>query len=194
MTAPNPTHLFISYAVEDTALARWLAWKLAARGPPVWFDQMKLPGGKSWLQTIPDAIKQRTFRMLTWISEHSLRKQMPTGASHQRRRLARSGATTYSSAMSTISVSELKKKPAKQWLKSVSKEDLVITSKGRPIAVLLRIAPASVESIRALVGSVRALQAQSALQQAAAASGASRLSMSDIDAEIAATRRARRRK
>lgn len=96
--------------------------------------------------------------------------------------------------MSTISVSELQKKPAKQWLKSASKDDLVITSKGQPVAVLMRIAAASVESTRALVRSVRALQAQSALQQAAAASGAAELSMSDVDAEIAASRRARRRK
>lgn len=98
------------------------------------------------------------------------------------------------SAMSTISVSDLQKKPAKQWLKSAGREDLVITSKGQPVAVLMRIAAASVESTRALLRSVRALQAQSALQQSAVASGASELSMSDIDAEIAASRRARRRK
>ena len=51
--------------------------------------------------------------------------------------------------MSTISVSDLKKKPAKQWLKAAGQEDLVITSKGQPIAVLIRIAAASVESTRA---------------------------------------------
>ena len=96
--------------------------------------------------------------------------------------------------MSTMSVSELRKKPAKQWLKSASKDDLVITSKGQPIAVLLRIASASVESTRALVRSVRALQAQAALQQAAVINGTSDFSMSGIDAEIAASRRARRRK
>ena len=38
--------MFISYAVEDSELARWLARKLAARGHPVWFDQMKLLGGE----------------------------------------------------------------------------------------------------------------------------------------------------
>ena len=95
--------------------------------------------------------------------------------------------------MSTISVSDLKKRPATQWLKSAGKDDLVITSKGQPVAVLLRIAAASLESTRALVRSVRALQAQSALQQAAVTSGASELSLADINAEIAATRRARRR-
>ena len=94
--------------------------------------------------------------------------------------------------MSTISVSDLKKKPAKQWLKSASKGDLVITSKGQPVAVLLRIAAASVESTRALLHSVRALQAQTALQQAAVANGTSEFSMSEVDTEIARARRARR--
>ena len=96
--------------------------------------------------------------------------------------------------MSTISVSELKKQPAKQWLKSASKDDLVVTSKGQPVAVLLRIASASVDSTRALLRSVRALQAQSALQQAAVAEGTADLSLSEIEAQIAASRRARRRK
>ena len=96
--------------------------------------------------------------------------------------------------MSMISVSELKKKPASQWLKSAAKGDLIITSQGQPVAVLLRIATASVESTRSLVRSVRALQAQAALQQAAAANGTADLSVSDIDAEIASARRARRRK
>ncbi len=92
--------------------------------------------------------------------------------------------------MSTISVSDLKKKPAKQWLKSASKDDLVITSNGQPVAVLLCIASASVESTRALVRSVRALQAQNALQRAAVVNGTSDFSMPYIDAEIAASRRA----
>jgi antitoxin (DNA-binding transcriptional repressor) of toxin-antitoxin stability system len=96
--------------------------------------------------------------------------------------------------MGTISISELKKKSVSQWLKSAGKDDLVITSKDQPVAVLMRIASASLESTRALLRSVRALQAQSALQRAATFSGSSELSMSDIDAEIAASGCARRRK
>jgi len=79
-------------------------------------------------------------------------------------------------------------------LKSAGKHELVITSKGQPVAVLLRIATASLESTRALLRSVRALQAQTALQQAAQANGTAGLAMPDIDAEIASARRARRRK
>lgn len=84
----NPTHLFISYATEDAALAGWLARKLAARGHPVWFDQMNLLGGEQWPQTIDEAIKNRTFRMLALISEHSLRKQKPTGERTLAQRIA----------------------------------------------------------------------------------------------------------
>lgn len=84
----NPTHLFVSYAVEDAGLAKWLARKLAARGHPVWFDQMKLLGGEQWPQTIDEAIKNRTFRMLALISEHSLRKQKPTGERTLAQRIA----------------------------------------------------------------------------------------------------------
>jgi prevent-host-death family protein len=96
--------------------------------------------------------------------------------------------------VSTISISELKRKPAGALLKSAARDDLVITSKGRPVAVLLRIAATSLKSTRALLRSLRALQAQTALQQAASANGTAALSMSEIDAEIAAARRARRRK
>ena len=96
--------------------------------------------------------------------------------------------------MSTISVSELRRKPASQWLKSLGKDDLIITSKGQPVAALVRIAAASVDSTRSLLRSLRALQAQAALQQAAVANGTARMTMADIDAEIARTRSARRRK
>lgn len=95
--------------------------------------------------------------------------------------------------MSTISVSDLKKKPAKQWLQSAGKDDLVVTAEGQPVAVLLRTDAASLEPTLATLRSVRALQAQAALQQAAAAKGTDQLPLSDIDAEIAAARRARRR-
>jgi hypothetical protein len=77
MTHPNPAHLFISYANEDLALARWLARKLAARGHPVWFDKIKTLGGEPWPQTADETIKSRTFRVLALISEHSARKKKP---------------------------------------------------------------------------------------------------------------------
>jgi len=86
--ATNRSHLFISYAVEDGLLAKWLARKLAACGFAVWFDQMRLLGGEPWPQAIDDAIRNRTFRMLALLSEHSLRKRKPTGEREMAQRIA----------------------------------------------------------------------------------------------------------
>ena len=72
------THLFISYAVEDAALADWLARKLAAAGYAVWLDRLKLLGGEPWPRSIDVAIKERTFRMLALISQYSLNKPNPS--------------------------------------------------------------------------------------------------------------------
>jgi TIR domain-containing protein len=74
----NSTHLFISYADEDVVLAKWLARKLASFGYAVWFDQLKMLGGEPWPQTIDDAIKNRTFRMLALMSANSISKPNPT--------------------------------------------------------------------------------------------------------------------
>jgi prevent-host-death family protein len=96
--------------------------------------------------------------------------------------------------VSTISIDDLKQQPVGQWLRSVDKGDLVVTSQGRPVAVLLPIGADSLESTLSVLRSVRAAQSLSALQQAAAANGTCDLSTEDIDAEIAAARQSRHRK
>ena len=93
--------------------------------------------------------------------------------------------------MSTISVSDLKKKPAKQWRTSARKSQVVVTADGQPVAVLLSVNAQSLEPTLATLRSLRALQAQAALQKAAAENGTDQLTMDDIDAEIALARRAR---
>jgi hypothetical protein len=75
--APSRDHLFISYAWEDQAFARWLALRLTAEGYRVWMDQLKLLGGESWPKDIDAAIKTRTFRMLGLLSQHSIAKPNP---------------------------------------------------------------------------------------------------------------------
>src|SRR5947208_12464351 len=107
--------------------------------------------------------------------------------------LVRTGALLYSSSMSSISVSELKKKLSKQWCRTAKKDDWVITAEGQPVAVLSPVTSELLEPTLSALRSVRALRAQSALQKTAAANGTEKLAMSEIDAEIAAVRRARRR-
>lgn len=89
-----------------------------------------------------------------------------------------------------ISVGDLKKRTTKRWWQSAGQDDVIVTAAGQPVAVLLRTDAASLEPTLATLRSVRAVQAQAALQQAAA-NGSNQLTASDIDAEIAASRRAR---
>lgn len=78
MFQENPTHLFISYAIEDSVLADWLARKLVGQGYAVWLDRLKLLGGEPWPQDIDVAIKERTFRMIGLLSKNSLKKPNPS--------------------------------------------------------------------------------------------------------------------
>ncbi|HEY9173063.1 MAG TPA: hypothetical protein VI136_12320 [Verrucomicrobiae bacterium] len=96
--------------------------------------------------------------------------------------------------MSTITVSDLKRKPAGEWLPSAGEDDVVVTAEGQPVAVLLRTDAESLAPTLAALRSVRALRAQAALQKAAVSNGTDQLGLADIDAEIAAARHARRRR
>ncbi len=95
--------------------------------------------------------------------------------------------------MSTITVSELKRKPSKQWREAAKAGDLVVTEQGQPVAVLLAIDAQSLEPTLSTLRSVRALQAQAALQEAARQNSTHELTMPDIDEEIAAARQTRRK-
>ena len=94
--------------------------------------------------------------------------------------------------MSTISVSDLKKTPAKRWRTSARKNELVVTAEGEPVAVLLPVDARSLEPVLSMVRSVRALQAQAALQTAAKGNGTDEMTLDEINKEIAVARRVRR--
>jgi antitoxin (DNA-binding transcriptional repressor) of toxin-antitoxin stability system len=95
--------------------------------------------------------------------------------------------------MSTITLRDLKRKPAEQWRQAAKSSDLVVMAQGQPVAVLVPIDAKTLEPTLSALRSVRALQAQAALQEAARANGTDKLTMEDIDAEIAAARQARRK-
>ena len=69
--------LFISYAYEDQVFAKWLARKLAFYGYGVWFDQIQILGGESWVKEVDVAIKDRSFRVLGLLSKASIGKDNP---------------------------------------------------------------------------------------------------------------------
>src|SRR5437660_3898984 len=89
--------------------------------------------------------------------------------------------------MSTISVSQLKKRSVSQWRKSAKGGELVVTSQGQPVAVIVPTDRDSLDSTLAALRSVKALRAQNALQRAAEANGTANIAVTEIDA--AETRR-----
>lgn len=77
LVEPARDHLFLSHASEDHVFTDWLALRLAAAGYEVWYDRIKLLGGESYPRDIDEAIKNRTFRLLSVISRYSLVKPNP---------------------------------------------------------------------------------------------------------------------
>ena len=72
-------YIFISYAIEDYFLAKWLAGKLSAEGYYVWMDNIRLKGGDIWKDKINEALSQKSFIVLALLSNYSIKKQNPSG-------------------------------------------------------------------------------------------------------------------
>lgn len=92
--------------------------------------------------------------------------------------------------MEFIPVRDLRVQPGEVWRKLREKRDLVITSRGQPIAILID-AEGDLESTLAAVNRARAQMAVSQMRKTAQDQGVDSLSMDEIDAEIEAARRER---
>jgi len=92
-----------------------------------------------------------------------------------------------------ISVRDLRGRSAEIWRQLAEEQELVVTSNGKPIAIMTSTDEETFERSIHELRRVRALQAVSALQQGSVEKGRDRLSAREIDAEIAAARRARQR-
>jgi len=95
MSKDQRAHLFISYASEDYELAEWLTLKLTAEGYEVWCAKIKLLGGESYPRDIDIAIKERTFRLLALLSQHSIRKPNPLKERTLALNISREGAIDF---------------------------------------------------------------------------------------------------
>jgi len=92
--------------------------------------------------------------------------------------------------MRFISVRELSTKPKEVW-KKIKEDDVIITSNGKPIAILSGVTEASLDrELRALRRS-RALLALEEMQKVAAARRLDQWKESKIEAEINAVRKSR---
>ena len=93
--------------------------------------------------------------------------------------------------MEFVSVRELRIQPGEVWKRLSEAGELVITSNGKPIALLSGITDATLEATLIALRRARAQVAVSRLRASAEARGLSRLTSSAIEAEIAATRKRR---
>ena len=95
--------------------------------------------------------------------------------------------------MRFVSVRELRGQSAAVWRTLADEKDLVVTSNGKPIAVLSATSEEYLEESLHAVRRARAQAAVAAVQQASRNSGTDRLSLDEINAEIDAVRRSRPR-
>lgn len=96
--------------------------------------------------------------------------------------------------MKFLTVRDLRANSAAVWRDLATEHEMVVTSNGRPVAVLTAVNEGNVEESLRAWRRVRAQQAVAAIQQASVQNGTDHLTMAQIDAEIRQTRRARRTK
>ncbi len=95
--------------------------------------------------------------------------------------------------MRFVSVRDLRGKSAQVWAQLKDEKDLVITSNGRPIAILSAVSPELLEKSLDAIRTARAMMAVDAIQQRSLKMGLADMTLEEINAEIAAVRKSRRR-
>lgn len=93
--------------------------------------------------------------------------------------------------MEFVSVRELRSRSAAVWSSLAREKDLVVTSNGKPIAVLSATTASTLEASLAALRQARAQLAVGAMQRSARETGADRMTLEDVNAEIDAVRRSR---
>ena len=95
--------------------------------------------------------------------------------------------------MKFLSVRDLRGNSARVWRELPNEKEMIVTNNGRPVALLTAVDQSNVEQSLSAWRRVRATQAISDIQLESVRKGTDRLSMSDIDAEIAKVRKGRRK-
>ncbi len=93
--------------------------------------------------------------------------------------------------MKFLSVRDLRGKSGDVWRTLPVVREMVVTSNGRPVAILSSVDESNLEENLDAIRQVRATAAVTKLQSAAASRGMDKLSADDVRAEIRAVRRAR---
>jgi len=86
--------------------------------------------------------------------------------------------------MKFLSVRDLKTKSSQVWKELPNQKEMVITSNGRPIAVLSSITEDNLEQVLSAFRQARAIEAVSSLQYESVRKGTDKLTLEEINAEI----------
>jgi len=95
--------------------------------------------------------------------------------------------------MKFISVRDLRGKSAEVWKNLPTEREVVVTSNGRPIAILSAVNESNLEESLSAIRQARAVEAVMSLQRRSVARGTDAISMEEIDSEIKAVRQKRQR-
>jgi len=91
--------------------------------------------------------------------------------------------------MNFFTVRDLRTAPKSIWDSLAGDGEVVITNNGKPSALMLDISDGNFEETLQAVNQARAMIAISNMRKKAAAAGLDKMTMEEIDAEIAAARR-----
>jgi len=94
--------------------------------------------------------------------------------------------------MKFLSVRDLRSKSAEVWKGLTAEREMVVTSNGRPVAILSSVTEETLEETLAAIRRSRALAAVSEIQRQSVRQGKDALTPEEVEAEIASVRRARR--
>ncbi|MFZ3138591.1 MAG: hypothetical protein WA126_14500 [Thermodesulfovibrionales bacterium] len=95
--------------------------------------------------------------------------------------------------MKFLSVRDLRSKSAQVWKDLAEEREMVVTSNGRPVAILAAITESTLEESLSAFRQARAVEAVVSLQRKSARQGTDKISMEEINAEIKAVRKKRTR-
>jgi antitoxin (DNA-binding transcriptional repressor) of toxin-antitoxin stability system len=93
--------------------------------------------------------------------------------------------------MRFVSVRDLRSKGRRVWEELESEEQLVVTSNGRPIALLTGVNEENFENTLRDLRRARALRAVEEMQRASLKAGLDKMTNQEINAEVRAARKAR---
>jgi antitoxin (DNA-binding transcriptional repressor) of toxin-antitoxin stability system len=95
--------------------------------------------------------------------------------------------------MKFISVRDLRSKSGQVWKQLPQEREMIITSNGRPIAIIAATSDSDLEESLSAFRQARAVEAVASLQRRSVEVGNDKMTMDEIDAEVKAVRRKRAR-